>query len=98
MEQFELKHIEFIRCIKYFDTMSSVWSNLGLKTPDASESSFAKRQSSTYLTLRDDASKWFFKVAAPRFRSMTENNMIQMVIDFRHEELAWMGEYVLASR
>lgn len=94
MEQFELKHVEFIRCMKYFDTMSSVWSNLALKAPHISEASFAKRQSFIYLTLHDDASKWFTKVAAPRFRSMTEDNMIQMVADFRHEELAWMEEYI----
>lgn len=59
LEEFELKHVEFMRSIKSFERMSSVWAELASKTPLPGNAAFARKQSETFKTLSKDASDWF---------------------------------------
>lgn len=93
LEEFELKHVDFVRCIKSFEKMRSVWLDLAGSASLPGDSAFARKQASTYYVLHRDASAWFLKTAEPRFLSMTEETLVETISDFRAQELSWLESY-----
>lgn len=93
LEEFELKHVDFMRCIKSFEKMRSVWTDLAEKVLLPGERAFARKQAATYDYLQKDASEWFGKTAEPRFLNMTEETLIKTITDFRAKELSWLKTY-----
>ena len=66
LEEFELKHMEFIRCIKSFDAMATAWDAVSAKHSNVTSTStkkgydtFAHRQANTYRRLHDEAERLF---------------------------------------
>lgn len=93
LEEFELKHVEFMRSIKSFEKMSSVWSILASKSSSPANSALARKQAAIYETLRADASHWFRQTGEPRFLVMTEHTLVKIITDFREGELSWLQGY-----
>lgn len=98
LEEFELKHVEFMRCIKSFLTMSETWCALSLEADLPGNVAFAKRQSLIYRQLHDDAKSLFVKVAEPRFRQLSEQNFVELIRKFREVDLGWLAKYDRETR
>ena len=94
MEEFELKHVDFMRCIKSFDTMRTVWSTMASKSSSLAAIAIARKESAKYSTLHEDASSLHAKTAEPRFRVMTEGTLVKIIQDFRDRELSWFRSYI----
>lgn len=93
LEEFELKHVEFMRCIKYFHTFSAIWNSLASNSSMPGMAAFSRRQSSLYWNLHSSAKEWFSKSAEPRFLAITEENLIRTILSFRQQELGWLTKY-----
>lgn len=93
LEEFEIKHIEFMRAIKSFSTMHDIWKSLASSTTHAGSASFARRQSYLYLDLCESMRRWFKDTAEPRFLNITEDNIIDTIQKFRADELDWLMKY-----
>jgi len=94
LEQFELKHIEFSRCIKSFDYASSAWLAASKQTARPGYSAFAKRQSRLFTSLRDDATAKFAKYGFPGLGGLSGAALVKSLGAFREKELAWLKELV----
>lgn len=93
LEEFELKHVEFMRSVQYFDTMREVWGQLAVEADHEGITSFCKRQSCLFDSLRENTKAWFNRVAEPRFVNITEENIVSVLRDFREHELGWLATY-----
>lgn len=93
LEELEIKHIDFMRAIKSFSTMQTIWKSMASAATDAGPAGFARRQSSLYADLRKDMEKWFEETAEPRFLHITEENVVETIQNFRREELGWLLRY-----
>jgi len=91
LEDFELKHVEIYRSIQFFHMMSKAWSSVASDYMPLGYSEFASRQSTLFSGLYDDAKKLFEEKGEPRFRNMTESTIVQIVRDFRKQELGWLS-------
>jgi hypothetical protein len=92
MEEFELKHMEFVRCIRSFAYTSQAWETLSDSEdirPGYPE--FARRQSNFYRELYADASLLFEKYGEERF-VRPKASLIDAIQDFREQELSWFRE------
>lgn len=94
LEDFEMKHIDFMRSIKSFHTMHETWNALANHAKDPGKAAFAKRQSKLYLRLHEDTRKRFEEVAEPRFRELSEENLVETLMEFRNVELSWFEEAI----
>lgn len=92
LEDFEMKHIDFMRSIKSFHTMHLTWETLANRAKEPGKVAFARRQSKLYLRLHEDARKRFGEVAETRFRCLSEDNLVEVLKEFRHAELGWFEE------
>lgn len=97
LEEFEMKHIEFIRSIRHFLSMHEVWTTLASESAHPGSAAFARRQSSLFMDLHCDAVKWYKKVSAPQFLELSEENMVQTLQDFRQQEIGWLQGYAAAA-
>lgn len=93
LEEFELKHLDFIRAIKSHYKMYEVWTALSKKTTDAGSAAFARRQSFVYYDLHVQTKEWFLKTAEPRFLNITEETIVETIQQFRADELGWLAKY-----
>jgi len=93
MEEFELKHAEFTRCIRYFDYMERTWQILASKDTSTRPgyAAFARRQAHTYSKLSQDAQELFQKHGEERFVH-PETTLIDSISKFREEELSWFTD------
>jgi hypothetical protein len=91
LEEFELKHIEFIRTIKSFESMRAIWGTIANRHTSPGYSAFARRQSSMYADLRDDAISRFKHVGNPELVKGDTASFIQAVQDFRAKQLSWFS-------
>jgi len=95
MEEFEMKHAEFIRCIETFRTMQQAWGTVAKRCTHPGYAAFARRQSDMYLTLREDAESLFKLKGEPRFSGISDiKSLIPVVRQFRESELAWLNALV----
>lgn len=94
LEEFELTHVDFMRCLKSFHKMHEIWLSLASGFPSShSAAAFARRQSHIYLDLHKQALTWFTGSADPRFLHITEENIIEVIQEFRKTELGWLESY-----
>lgn len=93
LEEFEMKHIEFMRCIQHFRTMHDIWKSLSDELDSPGDASFARRQSTIFMDLCDDAQEWFREVAEPQFLDLSEGNLVSKLQEFRKQELGWLSSY-----
>jgi hypothetical protein len=99
LEEFELKHIELIRCIRSFNKMHSVWEVMSKTVQKPGHAAFARRQSTIYVDLRNDAEKLFREKGEARFVSLglhDDSHLVDAVRQFRDAELSWLKQ--LAGR
>jgi hypothetical protein len=93
MEEFELKHVEFIRCIRSFDKMSLIWEQLASNATRSGYAEFARHQADIYSELHCDAKALFAKHGEPQFviagESSTLTTFFNAVEAFRDDELGW---------
>jgi hypothetical protein len=97
LEEFEMKHVELMRCIQFFNHMHSSWASAATKASNPHYSAFANRQSMIYTALHDDAQTWFTRIAAPHFSKLSEDNLVHTVRDFRKQELGWLTKLAQVS-
>jgi hypothetical protein len=53
-EQWEIKLVEFLRCIRSFQKMSETWSSLAARPSSQSHTAYACKKSLMYLQMQDD--------------------------------------------
>lgn len=94
LEEFEMKHIDFMRSIKSFATMHLNWNELASQQVQPGKAAFARRQSLLYFRLYEDAKSRFDKTAEPRFKNLTEENLVEILMDFRRTELSWLEDHL----
>ena len=95
MEEFELKHAEFIRCIKTFDTMRTAWENVAANCTHRGYAAFARRQSVMYRDLHKDAEDLYQQRAEKQFSGISgSETLIREVHKFRESELGWLTRLV----
>ena len=90
LEEFELKHMEFIRCIKSFESMRAIWGTIANRHTGLGYSAFAHRQSSMYSDLREDAISRFKHVGNPELIKGDTPSFIKAVQEFREKQLSWL--------
>lgn len=91
LEEFELKHVELIRCITGLRSTEKVWEALAKANTDQGYTAFARRQSSIYRGLHDDAVAVFDRVATPALHK-SEGEILLAIQTFHHDELRWFRQ------
>jgi hypothetical protein len=94
MEEFELKHAEFLKSINSFQAMSTAWSTLANAEGNPARAAFARYRSNTYTILRDHAVSLFTKTAEARFVDPEGGSIVAAIRTFRKTELAWLRELI----
>ena len=94
LEELELKHLEFLRTIKAFDTMSGIWNSMSSIQLHSGYAAFARRQASYLTDLRDDARRRYRSASAEAFLNSTEATFVADVTKFREQELLWFNDIV----
>src|ERR1700754_2278371 len=97
LEELELKHVELKRCIKTFHKMAEAWMLAAIKSTSNGEAAFARRQSDMFLGLRDDANEWLTKKGVKCLIDSSDSDAIQILRDFRTQELGWLYEAAQVS-
>jgi hypothetical protein len=92
LEEFEMKHAEFDRCIKTFNTMSSAWKAIAKDHSKSGYRAFARRQSTMFETLRNTADDTFKKFGAKLFINKSGPALVDTLAKFHEEELSWLKE------
>ena len=90
LEQFELKHIEFTRCIKYFDHFSKIWSAISSTEPKLGHRAFANKQATMFYDMKTAANTRFLRVGYKDFVGIDGADFIAAVEKFREEEFLWL--------
>ena len=90
LEEYEMKHMEFRRCIKSFDKMYSAWESIAAECDNPGYRSFAKRQANVYLRLRDETKTRFAAVGYSRFVECDDLEFVSEVYRFREKEIGWL--------
>jgi hypothetical protein len=99
LEEYELKHVEFQRCIESFRFMRVAWATLAAKSPEPGRAAFANRQSSVYRELQFDAEHLFKSKGLAEIVSCTTGDMnalVEVIREFRRKELGWLTELARA--
>jgi hypothetical protein len=91
LEEFELKHVEFVRTIRSFQTLAAAWSTVASRAKDEGRSGFAHRQAAMYQELQRDASRLLTETTEPRFTG-SEEEVIAALHSFRTNELSWLRQ------
>jgi hypothetical protein len=95
LEDFELKHVEFVRCIRYFESMHRAWTAMESSCPNSpGYAAFARRQSATFRALKEDAEVWFARAGAPRFVKLSGRSLAEELKAFRKQELEWLTVHI----
>jgi hypothetical protein len=89
LEEFELKHAEFIRCINGFSAMASAWGTLAETEVREGYAAFARHQADVFGRLREDAEKLFKQNAEPSLYE-ARGNLAGGIQKLRQQELAWL--------
>jgi hypothetical protein len=89
LEEFELKHMEFLRCIRSFDTLRSSWSSIEAKEAREAYAAYARRQADTYKRLHDQAQLLFKENAEPILYD-SRDDLVTALQDLRKHELGWL--------
>jgi hypothetical protein len=90
LEQFELKHVEFTRCIKYFDYFSNIWSAIASTESRPGYRAFANKQATTFHDMKIAANTRFLSVGYKGFVGIDGADFIAAVEKFRQEEFTWL--------
>jgi hypothetical protein len=95
LEEFELKHVEFIRCIRSFRSHQDAWAAAAASSPRAGQAAFARRQSATYRRLKEEAEYYFKKAGTKELREPNEvSAIIEAVVKYREKHLGWFRQFV----
>ena len=93
LEQYEVKHAEFRRCIQSFGFMQRVWSTLAdahAVSGKSGYSSFSRRQSAMYATLKADVQESYKKVGNPYLvGTPSGQSLSSRVLSLRKTMLKW---------
>jgi hypothetical protein len=89
LEEFELKHVELMRCAKSFESMRSAWSTLAAKESRSGYSAFARQQAHIYAQLYEDAAGMYARKAEPHFQ-VSDHEIPKAMLAFREKELDWL--------
>jgi hypothetical protein len=95
LEEYELKHVEFQRCIESFRKMHTIWDSLAEKSSDPGYAAFARHRSCIYHDLKREAETLFIakgNKAFQKFKPEDQEAMLRAVIQFRAQELDWLRE------
>jgi hypothetical protein len=93
LEEFELKHAEFVRCILSFEAMVSAWTSLSQEDERPHYAAFARRQACIFRKLLDDARELYTERGNPTLTS-GKGTLVEAVRAFRNDELAWLSGLV----
>jgi hypothetical protein len=89
LEEFELKHVEFVRCISSFHTTATTWKTIADNETRDGYAAFARYQSSIFHQLRDEAESMFQKNAEPGLLQ-SRDDLIGGIQKLRRRELGWL--------
>ncbi|RXW19693.1 hypothetical protein EST38_g6158 [Candolleomyces aberdarensis] len=88
-EQWEVKLVEFLRCIRSFDTMSQTWTTLATRQSSSSYAAFARKKALMYKQMAGDVQTAFrgIQLKEPTIYSPGEN-IVQFIVRHRRVELS----------
>jgi hypothetical protein len=93
-EQFEIKHAEFMRCIKTFQSLKDIWNTLainGSRGPEIGSTAFARRQSAMFAQMENECREHYKAIGEPFFVNLPPDiTLAQRVSEFRQKEKAWV--------
>ncbi|KAJ2914357.1 hypothetical protein MD484_g6063, partial [Candolleomyces efflorescens] len=88
-EQWEIKLIEFLRCIRSFDTMSETWTSLAARHSSPSHTAYARKKGLMYQQMCDEVKVAFATIQAKEPTPyQTGEDIVHFVIRHRQVELA----------
>jgi hypothetical protein len=93
LEEFELKHVEFVRCISSFRAMATAWGSIADGETRGGYAAFARHQSHIFCNLHDDAVRLFEKNAEPGLRA-AKDDLVEGIRKLRKRELGWLWKLV----
>jgi hypothetical protein len=97
LEELELRHVEFIRCITSLSSMETAWTTLANQEDREIYSAYARRQASLYRKMRREAAELFAKVGDSRFVE-AKAPIPDVVQSFRADELCWFVEMLAEDK
>ncbi|KAF6746393.1 hypothetical protein DFP72DRAFT_1152449 [Ephemerocybe angulata] len=85
-EQWEVKLIEFLRCIRSFTKMSDVWKSLSDRSSDTSYAIYANKKSAMYMQMAGNVKVSFLSLQSDEPTTYIEGeNLVEYIT--RHREL-----------
>jgi hypothetical protein len=93
LEEFELKHAEFIRCINSFRTTAMTWATIAGEETRDGYAAFARHQSDIFHQLREESECLFQKNAEPGLWE-ARDNLLEGIQKLRKQELAWLWKLI----
>jgi len=93
MEEFELKHVEMMRCIKSFSHICEVWKTLAHTSKNGGHAAYARRQSAIYFELHENAKALLAANGYENLRDMEESTLVEIIQRFRKEEMDWLRSF-----
>ncbi|CAA7262271.1 unnamed protein product [Cyclocybe aegerita] len=85
-EELEIKQADFLRCIRAFATMSSVWLKLSSTSSSAGAAAYARKKSAMYKTMECDARTLFAAAGFGHLVESLDNASPKLLAEYVHEE------------
>jgi hypothetical protein len=95
IEEYELKHMEFHRCVRSFRHMRTVWNLLAENSVKPGQATFARYQSSVYRELQLETQRLLTLKGLPEFVKCDLwdiETLLNAVREFHQKELGWLTE------
>jgi hypothetical protein len=81
LEQLEIKHAEFERVVKYFTSMSKVWSTVAAKRTSSGSMAFARSQVSIYAGMASEADRRYESTGIERLRKRIPGRLLSDAVE-----------------
>jgi hypothetical protein len=81
LEQLEIKHAEFERVVKYFTSLSEVWSTVAAKSISSGGMAFARSQVSMYAGMASEADRRYTSTAIERLRKRVPGCLLSDAVE-----------------
>jgi hypothetical protein len=93
MEQYELKHAEFARCIRAFRYYEQAWMAMSAGGKGG-RMAYARRVADMWSGLAAEAEHGYKTVGRAEFVQLGSKRLADVVASWREQELAWMKDWV----
>lgn len=99
LEQIEIKHAEFMRCIKSFEKMKQVWTSLAEYHSDDSRPghvAYARQKAAMYGRMQQECTTRYNSCGVPILvrKNVVDSTLADRVALYRQQEEAWMADMV----